>query len=830
VKSKCLNVFLVCSVSLFLILGSVNILPITDVNAIIISTTVISVQPPRIGANLGDIFQVDVNITDVDYLYGYEFRLFYNVYVLTALDLEPTAVSTNGPGFFFTNATGQGWKVWKYEIRNDDPYGNGTGYVWLAVTRPLSVKTGLSGSGRLARITFSADYLGISPLTFDLHVLGDPIGSIEHGVSEGMVVVGSPPLASFTYLPANPLVGENVTFDASTSTGFDGSTPQGLIAYWDFGDGTNGTGIITTHAYSAQGTYTANLTVTDPINRTEFTTASFKVSSIGLRLTPDFGPAGTTVEISATGFRPLSQIVLSFDDMQLGEILANAGGNFTATITVPLSERGQHFIKAWYDNRTAFAEVSFKVVDVTPLNVNVDVGAIHFRGEIAEFYVGTTFNGKFVDADINNATLCYREGTQSFNLTASVEHITTGLYRIPFTIPANPTDAPTGTYVLVVEGHYATEFVNSAGASFKSFLLSETLTGWNNLLVNINGTVGTIKTDIGLIKVKLDDINTTLTGLITTSAGEILARIDSNVGEIYTKLDTINATLTGLIADNQGQILAKIDTAVGTLNASLDAIDAKLVSIDGRTAVINSTLGSVRIDIGAINAKIAGIQGNITTITTDIGTIQADISDIEARITAIDGNVATVQTAIQTINGTITAIKGNIATIQTDVGAIETTLEGWSGTVSSITTPDGTFKILTLTTSTLVGSPTLSDHVFVLAVSGDVGTKGTTNIVLPKQLLQSIGSSIDKVSVTINDQAAVFTYKEGPSAYVLQVTYTHSTVTIKVYLSGIPPTPLPLSTIIATVIAGMVAAGIILYMLKRRRPQTVPSEKATVTQ
>jgi PKD repeat protein len=53
---------------------------------------------------------------------------------------------------------------------------------------------------------------------------------------------------------------EAVAFNGSGSSDADGS----LVSYaWSFGDGTSGTGVTTSHTYSAAGTYTARLTVTD---------------------------------------------------------------------------------------------------------------------------------------------------------------------------------------------------------------------------------------------------------------------------------------------------------------------------------------------------------------------------------------------------------------------------------------------------------------------------------------------------------------------------------------------------------------------------------------
>ncbi|MDF2956228.1 MAG: PKD repeat domain protein [Candidatus Alkanophagales archaeon MCA70_species_2] len=69
-----------------------------------------------------------------------------------------------------------------------------------------------------------------------------------------------PPVANFTYSPENPVVGQAVTFDASESYDPEGS----IVSYeWDFGDGTTASGMVVTHAYSAAGSYTVTLTVTD---------------------------------------------------------------------------------------------------------------------------------------------------------------------------------------------------------------------------------------------------------------------------------------------------------------------------------------------------------------------------------------------------------------------------------------------------------------------------------------------------------------------------------------------------------------------------------------
>lgn len=69
-----------------------------------------------------------------------------------------------------------------------------------------------------------------------------------------------PPQPAFTVTPANPRAGETITFDASASTD-DGT----IVTYaWEFGDGSPiANGKVVQHAYTAPGTYTVTLWVTD---------------------------------------------------------------------------------------------------------------------------------------------------------------------------------------------------------------------------------------------------------------------------------------------------------------------------------------------------------------------------------------------------------------------------------------------------------------------------------------------------------------------------------------------------------------------------------------
>ena len=87
-----------------------------------------------------------------------------------------------------------------------------------------------------------------------------------------------PPVALFTYSPQNPVIGEEITFDASDSYDPDGE----IVSYeWDFGDDSTGNGEVVTHAYSSADAYTVTLTVTDDDGVTDSTSKVVNVKGFG---------------------------------------------------------------------------------------------------------------------------------------------------------------------------------------------------------------------------------------------------------------------------------------------------------------------------------------------------------------------------------------------------------------------------------------------------------------------------------------------------------------------------------------------------------------------
>ncbi|NIO37658.1 PKD domain-containing protein [Candidatus Bathyarchaeota archaeon] len=252
----------------------------------------------------------------------------------------------------------------------------------------------------------------------------------------------------------------------------------------------------------------------------------------------------------------------------------------------------------------------------TAIEVTVDVGSIHFGGEIAEFNVLTTNYGETVNASITEALLYHNSGFYA-DLTGLVQSVSTGLHTIPYSIPIA---AETGTYTLVVKA----EHYNAQGASMKSFQISQTLASWGTIITQIDNDIATIMTNLNYINLNLT---------------------------------AIDARLTSIIAD-----IAIIDTEVGVLQTSVDNIDARLVDIEGDIAIIDSKLGAIQANVSDINARLVSIEGDIAVIDSAIGTIQTDLSSIDATVTEVEGDMATISTTVGEVDTKLDGVQATATT------------------------------------------------------------------------------------------------------------------------------------------------------------------------
>ena len=160
-------------------------------------------------------------------------------------------------------------------------------------------------------------------------------------------IANAPPIAAFTITTAAPQALQPVSFDASTSTDPDGGSITDYA--WTFGDGDAGTGVTPQHTYTAPGTYTVTLNVTDSdgglTNETSHSVTIVNVAPIAaFTVTPPHPQTGQPVSFDAsTSTDPdggsITDYPWTFGDGNAGSGVTTqhtyaTPGTYTVTLTV----------------------------------------------------------------------------------------------------------------------------------------------------------------------------------------------------------------------------------------------------------------------------------------------------------------------------------------------------------------------------------------------------------------------------------------------------------------------------------------------------------------
>jgi len=178
----------------------------------------------------GRSFSIDVNITEADSLYGFEFKLGYNTTMLTATDVELIAF-LNQPTY------------------NSSSIDDAAGFVRANVTSQ-SPAVPRSGSGRIASITFEVEAIGNTDLEFfDTVMIKIDGTSFTHGTLSGSFS-NSATTSDISILlsKATITLGESVTISGSISPSRVGVTVT--IKYKLAGGSWSALGIETTDSNS----------------------------------------------------------------------------------------------------------------------------------------------------------------------------------------------------------------------------------------------------------------------------------------------------------------------------------------------------------------------------------------------------------------------------------------------------------------------------------------------------------------------------------------------------------------------------------------------------
>lgn len=218
----------------------------------------------------------------------------------------------------------------------------------------LSAKSVTTGDDGRARVIYTAPPRPSEPsdvgTVVSLRVIpigNDFTGEIYRSVALRLVTPGvvlppnNAPQPQFTYTPSSPLPLTNVVFDASTTTDEGVACGPSCTYAWDFGDGTNGSGIFATHQFRSTGTYQVRLTATD--SRGSSATLAQAVQ-VGAGVPPTasftFSPSsniatGQTIFFTAEASRPSAGRRIVSYDWNFGSGRTGTGVTTTKTYDTP---------------------------------------------------------------------------------------------------------------------------------------------------------------------------------------------------------------------------------------------------------------------------------------------------------------------------------------------------------------------------------------------------------------------------------------------------------------------------------------------------------------
>jgi len=170
---KKVSFFAALSLSLLLITAVHNI---TIHMSTALSTTMISVNPLTSSALVGQNFTIDINISDVFDLYGWEFRLRWNSTLLDVVNVTEGSFLKQGGNTFFTFKTN-----------------NTAGYILVDCTLLGSI-LGVSGNGMLATVEFYVESAGESILDlYNTILVNSQEQTIYHTQIDGIITVVTVP-------------------------------------------------------------------------------------------------------------------------------------------------------------------------------------------------------------------------------------------------------------------------------------------------------------------------------------------------------------------------------------------------------------------------------------------------------------------------------------------------------------------------------------------------------------------------------------------------------------------------------------------------------------
>jgi len=356
-----------------------------------------------------------------------------------------------------------GQTLYLYVTGNDS---NGeTLKIWVQVRQAGNViyefPAVISEPGVDNKFTYTFDYAG----TYDIVVY---VGYAYRGMSAPdsqtiriTVEAGNtPPVPSFSWSPPDPVVGEEVTFDASGSYDPDGW----ITSYSWYIDNQVKTGKTITHIFSRAGKYTVTLTVTDNDGLSESFSSVVTVSESATN--PPVADFTFIVDGKTVTFTDRS-----YDsDGYITSWLWDFGDGETSTEQNPVHEYlflGTYTVTLTITDNDGLSGVKSKVVDISsPVGYPVADFTFAIEGKTVYFYD----NSYDTDGTIVSWLWNFGDGKISTERSPIHEYSSAGRYTVTLTVTDNDGLSASAVKTVVVEKDYTLYYIAGGGIALMAIV------------------------------------------------------------------------------------------------------------------------------------------------------------------------------------------------------------------------------------------------------------------------------------------------------------------------------------------------------------------------
>ncbi len=550
---------------------------------------------------------------------------------------------------------------------------------------------GSNGTG----MTSSHTYTTAGTYTAELTVTDNDGLSDTHTVS---ITVSEPPAPETpnAFFTASPTSGDGplfVSFNASGSSDSDGT----IVSYsWDYGDGSNGTGMTSSHTYTTAGTYTAVLTVTDNDDLTDeygvtiIVTEPSAAPTAFFTLSPNSAAGDFTVDFDASDSSDDDGVILTyvwnFGDGNLDTGVSTshtyaAAGTYTVTLTVTDDD-------GLSDTFTASTTIEEPAILETPtalFTTNVISGT-------APLFVAFDASGSTdADGSILDYEWDFGDGATANGSGTSHTYTTAGTYATELTVTDN--DGLTDTYTVSIEVIEPTPDPIAPTAIFTA----NPSTGSAPLLVNFDASAS-FDEDGSIVSYdwEFGDGNT-----------------DSGLTSIHTYADPGIYLVKLTVTDNDDLTHVYSETIFVTVPTTMEAPTASFEAtpLSGTVPLLVSVnaSGSDDTDGEIVSYEWEFGDGNTASGTTATNTYETEgVYTLKLTITDNDGLTSTASTIIVVDSEEVLGCDTTIQTL-TDTSLVKI-CSGTQANLASLFNPSSTNTTWTSTTGNEVN--TLADNLF----------------------------------------------------------------------------------------------------------------------